>query len=235
MQSTSGNSTLIIIPAWNEGASIEAVVKDLRSSLPDVDVLVVDDGSTDDTAAVAGAAGAKVVQLPYNLGVGGARRLGYVYARNYGYQIAVQFDADGQHQSSSIPALIAGLEEADLVIGARFAGAGEYRASGPRWWAMSLFSFVISRQARTRLTDTTSGLRVCNRDLIEYFARWYPVEYLADTIDTLVRVIKAGYTVRQVPVVMQPRIGGVPSTSPLKSVPYLVRAVFVLLLAYIRE
>ena len=226
---------LVIIPAWNEEESISLVLQEIQESLPDVDILVVDDGSTDSTVKTARAHGVTVLELPFNLGVGGARRLGYIYARDNDYQIAVQYDADGQHLPQSIPKMVAGLAEADMVIGARFAGEGDYEARGPRRWAMTLFSLVISGQAKVRLTDTTSGLRACNRELIEYYAAWYPVEYLADTIDTLVRAIKAGYTVRQVPVEMRPRAGGRPSASPVKSIAYLGRAVFVLCLAYLRK
>ncbi|GIG60396.1 glycosyl transferase family 2 [Longispora fulva] len=232
---TPSNRVLIIMPAWNEAEAISAVIKEIHAELPGVDVLVVDDGSGDNTAAVAGAAGASVLRLPYNLGVGGAMRLGYRYARDNGYDITIQVDADGQHDPRFVPELIAGLEHADLIIGARFAGVGAYQARGPRRWAMGMLGMVISRLARTKLTDTTSGLRCSNRKMIEYFADWYPVEYLGDTIETLVRAIRDGHTVRQVPVEMRPRQGGVPSHSPLKATVYLGRAFVILLLALIRR
>lgn len=226
---------LVVVPALNEQESIGAVVREVRSTLPDVDVLVVDDGSDDHTAAEAAAAGAEVAVLPYNLGVGGAMRLGFKYALQHGYDCVVQVDADGQHDPSYVPELLeqvgAGV---DLVIGARFAGVGEYSVRGPRRWAMRLLSRVLSRIAGTPLTDTTSGFRATSRPLMELYARAYPVEYLGDTVETLVIAAKRGYTVRQVPVAMRARSGGQPSHSPLRATVYLTRAFFVLVLALIR-
>jgi glycosyltransferase involved in cell wall biosynthesis len=231
----SGPRVLIIVPAWNEVGSIGDVVKEIKSELPAMDVLVVDDGSGDDTTRVAEAAGAIVTRLPYNLGVGGAMRLGYRYAKAEGYDVAVQVDADGQHDPRYVPRLIEGLEDASLVIGARFAGEGDYEVHGPRRWSMVMLSVVLSHMAGTKLTDTTSGFRACDRDLIELFATWYPVEYLGDTVETVVRVLRLGYRVRQVPVAMRQRFAGVPSKSPAKAVLYLGRAFFALLLALSRR
>ncbi|MER5641717.1 glycosyltransferase family 2 protein [Kitasatospora sp. NPDC002227] len=226
---------LIILPAWNEADGLPGVLGEIKRQLPYVDTLVVDDGSTDRTAEVAAAAGSAVARLPYNLGVGGAMRLGYRYAQLHGYDVAIQVDADGQHDPSYVPELLAKLGEADLVIGARFAGEGEYAARGPRRWAMRLLSVVLSRITGARLTDTTSGFRACNRPLIEFFARWYPVEYLGDTVESLVGAARCGFTVRQVPVAMRARTTGRPSASPVKATIYLVRAGLVLLLAMIRR
>jgi glycosyltransferase involved in cell wall biosynthesis len=226
---------LVIVPAWNEAESIAGVVAEIQDALAFVDVLVVDDGSSDGTARVAGEAGAVTVTLPYNLGVGGAMRLGYKYARDRGYDIAVQVDADGQHDPAYIPKLIDGLAGSSLVIGARFAGEGEYAVRGPRRWAMSMLSWVLSRMARTRLTDTTSGFRACDRELIKLFAQWYPVEYLGDTVETLVRTLRLGYRVSQIPVAMRRRTAGAPSQSPFKAMLYLVRAFFTLFLALARR
>ncbi|HEX6500519.1 MAG TPA: glycosyltransferase family 2 protein [Micromonosporaceae bacterium] len=225
---------LVIIPAWNECRSIGAVIREVYGELPYVDVLVVDDGSTDTTAIAAAEAGAAVARLPYNLGVGGAMRLGYRYAREHGYDVAIQVDADGQHDPRYIPKLVDVLDDADIVIGARFAGEGEYRVAGPRKWAMRLLSWVLSWLAGTKLTDTTSGFRACNRRTIELFAAWYPVEYLGDTVETLVRAARSGYRIRQVPVAMRPRQAGTPSHSPARAAVYLGRALLVLLLALIR-
>ncbi|MEV0732440.1 glycosyltransferase family 2 protein [Polymorphospora sp. NPDC050346] len=226
---------LIIIPAWNESGSIADVVTEVRGELPDVDILVVDDGSTDATSVRAAAAGARVVRLPYNLGVGGAMRLGYRYARDHGYDVAVQLDADGQHDPRFVPELVAALADVDLVIGARFAGVGDYTVRGPRRYAMVLLAAALSRIARTRLTDTTSGFRAANRRVIEMFARAYPVEYLGDTVETVVHVAKTGLRIVQVPVAMRARMAGVPSQSVGKAALYLARAAVVLGLALIRR
>ncbi|MFD6564231.1 glycosyltransferase family 2 protein [Micromonospora profundi] len=230
-----GKRVLIIIPALNESGSIADVVGEVRGELPGVDVLVVDDGSTDRTAAVAAAAGARVAKLPYNLGVGGAMRLGYRYARDHDYDVAIQIDADGQHDPRYVPKLVDLLDETDLVIGARFAGEGDYSVRGPRRWAMVMLSGVLSRVARTKLTDTTSGFRAANRRVIDMFAAWYPVEYLGDTVETLVHTARRGYTIRQVPVAMRKRMAGTPSHSPAKAMIYLGRAFAVLTLALIRR
>lgn len=230
-----GRRVLIILPAWNEADGLPAVLGEIKRRLPYVDTLVVDDGSTDRTAEVAAAAGSAVARLPFNLGVGGAMRLGYRYAQQHGYDVAIQVDADGQHDPAYIPTLLERLDEADLVIGARFDGEGDYQVRGPRRWAMRLLSVVLSRITRARLTDTTSGFRACNRPLIEFFARWYPVEYLGDTVESLVGAARCGFTVRQVPVAMRARTTGRPSASPVKAMIYLVRAGLVLLLAIIRR
>ncbi|WP_051816407.1 glycosyltransferase family 2 protein [Kitasatospora sp. NRRL B-11411] len=230
-----GKRVLIILPAWNEQDGLPGVLKEIRTTLPGVDTLVVDDGSTDRTSAVAAEFGSPVAQLPYNLGVGGAMRLGYRYAFLHGYDVAIQVDSDGQHDPAYVPVMLEKLKEADLVIGARFAGQGDYTVRGPRKWAMSLLSVVLSRITRTKLTDTTSGFRASNKQLIEFFAQWYPVEYLGDTIESMVGAARCGFVVRQVPVAMRERTTGTPSASPIKATVYLGRAGLVLLLAMIRR
>ncbi|XVU24738.1 glycosyltransferase family 2 protein [Actinoplanes sp. CA-054009] len=226
---------LTILPAWNEAESIAAVVGELQRVVPGTDILVVDDCSRDATAAVARRAGAKVVRLPYNLGVGGARRLGYRYAVEHGYDVAVQMDADGQHDPRYIGDMVAALSDADLVIGARFAGEGAYKVAGPRQWAMKLLSRALSAIAQTRLTDTTSGYRACRGELMAFYSRNFPVEYLGDTVDTIVQAKRSGYVIKQVPVSMRPRQGGTPSNSPAKAMIYLFRSGLALLLALARR
>jgi glycosyltransferase involved in cell wall biosynthesis len=230
-----GKRVLIIMPAWNEADGVADVIKEVHTTLPGVDVLVVDDGSADETSAVARAAGATVMTLPYNLGVGGAMRAGYRYAHDRGYDVAIQVDADGQHDPRNVPELLEQLDHADLIIGARFAGTGEYETRGPRKWAMVVLAFWLSRMARSKLTDVTSGFRACNRDLINVFARWYPVEYLGDTVESTIAVVRAGYRIDQVPVSMRPRTTGTPSQSPWKATLYLGRIGMILLLALSRR
>jgi glycosyltransferase involved in cell wall biosynthesis len=230
-----GKRVLIILPAWNEHEGLPAVLREIQDKLPGADALVVDDGSTDTTAKVAADAGVTVARLPYNLGVGGAMRLGYRYAFDHDYDVAIQVDADGQHDPGYVPDLLKALESADMVIGARFAGEGSYTVRGPRKWAMSLLSGVLSRIAGTKLTDTTSGFKACNKQLIAFFAQWYPVEYLGDTIESMVGAVRCGFVIAQVPVAMRERTTGTPSASPWKAMVYLSRAGFVLLLAMIRR
>ena len=211
-------------------------VREIRRTNPDVDVLVVDDGSIDDTAARAEQAGALVCRLPFNLGVGGAMRTGYRYAMRHGYDVTVQVDADGQHDPTYLPELVAALDSTDIVIGARFAsGDDSYRVVGPRRWAMVMLAWVLSRISRTRLTDVTSGFRAANRKATTVFALHYPAEYLGDTVESLVIALRTGCTVAQVPVRMRVRSTGRASASPVRAAVYLVRAVVALVLALVRQ
>lgn len=226
---------LVIVPALNEQGSVGDVVRGLRSEMNNVHVLVVDDGSTDATASCARAAGADVLTLPYNLGVGGAMRAGFKYALRNGYDAAVQVDADGQHDPAAVTALLRGLAEADIVIGARFAGAGDYQARGPRRWAMRLLSRALSHVVDATLTDATSGFRACNRRAMSLFSRHYPVEYLGDTVEALLIAGRSGLRVAQVPVVMRERTAGQRSAGGFKSTVYLARAVLALVLGLVRR
>lgn len=227
---------LIVIPAWNEEATIAAVIAEVHHEVPQADVLVVNDGSTDRTAEVARTSGATVLDLPLNLGVGGAMRAGYKYAFRRGYERTVQLDADGQHAPAAVADLMSTMdaEGADIVIGARFAGVGSYHVRGPRKWSMKLLSMVLSKVAGTRLTDTTSGFKACNAAAIRLFAADYPAEYLGDTVESLVIASRAGLVVRQTGVEMRERAGGQPSHSPWKAGIFLVRAVLALLVALSR-
>ncbi|MEU4801346.1 glycosyltransferase family 2 protein [Actinosynnema sp. NPDC023587] len=226
---------LIVLPALNEEHNIDKIIAEVRSELPEVGMLVVDDGSTDRTAQRARESGAQVARLPVNLGVGGALRTGFRYAARHGYQVVVQVDADGQHNPAEVPELLRELATADLVIGARFAGKGEYKARGPRWWAMKLFSTVLSWLSGEKLTDVTSGFKASGPRAVAMFAQHYPAEYLGDTLESLVMAVRGGLKVRQVPVAMRMRMGGTPSTSPVKSAVYLMRASLALLLALMRR
>lgn len=225
---------LIIVPAWNESQNVGNTVREILEADPTYDVLVIDDGSTDDTSAQAREAGALVVNLPFNMGVGGAMRTGFTYALRNGYQRAIQVDADGQHNPTDIAAVLAGLERADISIGARFAEVGDYKARGPRRWAMKMLASVISSISGARLTDVTSGFRAANSRAIAQYVRYYPAEYLGDTIDSLVGAIHSGLTVTQVPVAMRARVHGKPSHNPLSAARYLFRAAFALTLALMR-
>jgi glycosyltransferase involved in cell wall biosynthesis len=225
---------LAIVPAWNEKDAVGDTVRSLLAHRPPLDVLVVDDGSGDSTADVAQAAGALVARLPFNLGVGGAMRTGYRYAIRHGYDVAIQVDADGQHDPAFLGQLVDGLGTADVVIGARFAGEGDYRVGLLRGAAMKLLAGTLSRLTHQRLTDVTSGFRAANRRAMTVFATHYPAEYLGDTVESLVIAHRTGCRISQVPVSMRPRTTGQPSQSPVRAALYLGRAVVALGLALVR-
>ncbi len=226
--------TLVVMPAFNEEESVRNVVEEVFAKLPGISCLVVSDGSTDHTAAEAHAAGACVAQLPFNLGVGGAMRVGFRYALENGFDNVVQVDADGQHDPAGVLALVEALSTADLVLGARFAGEGNYTVRGPRRWAMTFLSKFLSRTARTTLTDTTSGFRASGPRAVRLFAEHYPAEYLGDTIESLVIAARARCVIAQIPVAMRVRAGGRPSHNPMKATLYLGRAMLALCFALVR-
>lgn len=227
-------SVLVVCPAMDEAESVGEVVAEIRSVLPTAEILVVDDGSSDATAEVARAAGARVLTMPFNVGVGGALRVGLLLAAREGFDAVVQCDADGQHPAGAIPSLLAALEGADLVVGARFAGVGEYDSRGPRRWAMRLLGAVLSRVHRTELTDVTSGFRAFGPRAIELLSVELPPEYLGDTVDALMIARSEHLVVRQVPVAMRPRLAGIPTHRPLRAALYLARAGLVLCLSLLR-
>lgn len=235
MRNFDKNRILVIMPAWNEADCVGATVSEVLSLDEPYDVLVVNDGSTDATSTIASHAGATVLNLPFNLGVGGAMRAGFKYAQRLGYKTVIQVDADGQHDPRNIREVLNGLNDADISIGARFANRGDYTVSGPRKWAMKFLAAVLSGLAKTPLTDVTSGFRAGNERAIAQYLDHYPAEYLGDTIDSLVVAIRSGLTVTQVPVEMRPRQGGTPSHHPFKAAVYLGRSFFALAFALTRR
>jgi glycosyltransferase involved in cell wall biosynthesis len=235
-----GPDVLVVMPAFNEAQSVAAVIGEVFAVAPKVRVLVVDDGSADETAAQARAAGAAVITNVFNVGVGGAMRVGFRYGAARGFRALVQVDADGQHDPRDLPRLLAPLEDVSapqVVIGARFAGAGEGEIAVPRArrLAMRMLSAHLSRRTHVHLTDVTSGYRAHNRAAMELFARTYPADYLADTVESLVIAAEAGGQITQVPVVMRPRHGGVPSQSPARAGLYLVQVTLMLALSILRR
>lgn len=239
-----GRDALVVIPALNEERSVGDVVHRVASALPRARVLVVDDGSTDATAVLARAAGAEVARAPFNLGVGGAMRIGFRFAAEHGYQAVVQVDADGQHNPADVTRLLSRLsrgERPHVVIGNRFGSTGRITSSGEmavpplRRVAMRALAAYASAQTGTRLDDVTSGFRAHNRAAVELFARTYPAEYLSDTVESLVIAQRAGAHFTQVPVAMSPRTFGAPSQSTIRSATYLLRVTLILALATIRR
>jgi glycosyltransferase involved in cell wall biosynthesis len=217
MTSTPEQRTLLVLPAFNEEESVGQVLREIAEVLPGVRCLVVNDGSTDRTRQSAIDAGATVLDLPFNLGVGGAMRAGFKFAIANGYDTVVQIDADGQHDPRSVPGLITGLESADIVIGARFAGAGDYDSRGLRRWAMTALAKVVGRISRVRLTDVTSGFKANGPRAVALFSEHYPAEYLGDTVEALVIAARARLRIAQVPVAMRQRQAGNPSHAPIRA------------------
>jgi glycosyltransferase involved in cell wall biosynthesis len=226
---------LVVIPAFNEEATVGQVVARVqREGYP---ALVVDDGSIDRTAEVAETAGATVLRLPVNLGVGGALRCGFRYAVAHDYRVVVQCDADGQHDPTEISKLLDAMAAADaqLVVGSRFAtGNQQYAVSHVRRMVMRRLARMASRRTRARITDATSGFRAIGGSLLGSFAATYPAEYLGDTIESLARAGRAGYTVTEVAVDMRPREAGVSTATSLASAWYLFRVVVAVWLARYR-
>jgi glycosyltransferase involved in cell wall biosynthesis len=229
---------MVVLPALNEEDTVAIVVKEVQGAVPDATVLVVDDGSADRTGQAALEAGAQVVTNPFNLGVGGAMRVGFRVAEAQGYGALLQVDADGQHDARDIGLLLDAFDDEpgpQVVIGARFAGRDYVAVPRARRAAMWILARYLSRVTRTRLTDVTSGFRAHNRAAIELFARSYPADYLADTVESLIIVAEAGGRVHQVPVTMRPRLAGYPSQSPARSAVYLLRVVAFLALSVFRH
>jgi glycosyltransferase involved in cell wall biosynthesis len=217
---------LIVIPAFNEEATVAVVVAEVRAA--GYTALVVDDGSVDHTAELAETAGATVLRLPVNLGVGGALRCGFRYAVTHGYQVVVQCDADGQHDVAQIATLLDAMaaDDADLVIGSRFAtGSDIYAVGRTRRFVMRRLARMASRRTGIQVTDATSGFRAIGGKLLGAFAANYPTEYLGDTIESLARAGRAGYRVVEVPAAMRPRAAGISSASAVSSAWYLLRVV----------
>ncbi|MGH9264349.1 MAG: glycosyltransferase family 2 protein [Acidimicrobiales bacterium] len=225
--------TLVILPALNEEAALSAVLRELRRTLPDLDVLVVDDGSTDGTAAVARSEGVPVAVLPFNLGVGGALQTGFRYALAHGYERAIQFDADGQHDPTQVPALLAALDHgADLVIGSRFAApekGSAYDVGRLRGGAMGILRVAVRLLSGRSFSDTSSGFRAFSAPLLAFYAAEYPNEYLGDTVEALLLACQAGFRVVEVPVSMRVRAAGTPSTQNLRLAYHYLRALLSLL------
>jgi glycosyltransferase involved in cell wall biosynthesis len=220
--------TLVVIPAFNESAALPATIGGLRRAHPELDVLVVDDGSTDGTGDVARSLGVEVLSLPFNLGIGGALRCGFRFAVRQGYQRALQFDADGQHDPAEIETLLAPLDDgADLVIGCRFAGSGEYQVGRSRRLAMGILRLLARWLTGRRFNDTSSGFRAFSRRMLERFATEYPVEYM-DSVEALVQAVREGYDVREVPAAMRERAAGEASTRRFRLAYHYVRLLVVL-------
>jgi glycosyltransferase involved in cell wall biosynthesis len=217
---------LVVVPAWNEQASIAKVISELKTR--GFEVLVIDDGSTDETSFIARQSGAITMRLPFNLGVGGALRCGFKYAVQHGYQAVVQCDADGQHPVDHIELLISTATKGNLhmVIGSRFLNdEGKMELSLIRRLAMRILSRSASRACRTLITDATSGFRVITVPLLNELAEKLPAYYLGDTYEALVSSGRAGYRIREIPAPLMEREYGKSSAHPVKAARLAVKAI----------
>lgn len=226
--------TLVLIPAWNEEASIEAVVADARAHFPEADVLVVDDGSGDRTAALARRSGAMVASLPFNQGVGAAHQTGFLFARKRDYTLLLQLDGDGQHPAGELVRLAEAVRrgEADLAVGSRFAEGGRYPSGFARRIGQRLFSRLVSLSTGQDFTDTTSGMRAMNRRALELFVRRYSTEFAE--VESIQQAARAGLRVVELPVRMIPRSHGRSFITVTESAFYLFKTLVVLLLGQLR-
>ena len=226
---------LVIIPAYNEEASIVNTVKDLKEHAPDFDYIVVNDCSKDSTLDVCVKNGINVLKLPVNLGIGGAVQSGYLYALRNGYDVAVQFDGDGQHSAKYLDAMVKLLteEKADMVIGSRFITNEGFQSSVIRRIGIKHFNVLIKLLTGKKITDPTSGMRMVNRDIIKLFSEDYPKDYPEP--ESVVSIIARGKKVVEIPVIMNERSEGVSSISPMKSVYYMIKVTIAMLIARIRK
>jgi glycosyltransferase involved in cell wall biosynthesis len=231
-------SALAIVPAYNEEASVATVVRELLVHTPGFDVLVVDDGSTDATAAVARQAGARVLRMPFNVGIGGTVQAGYQFALEHGYDYAIQVDGDGQHDAREVLKLLDHLRahpDIHMVTGSRFleeCGDGSFRSTRSRRLGIRIFASILSRLTGARVTDPTSGFRMTNRRGIELFARDYPHDY--PEVEAVLMVHAHQLRSAEIPVRMRARLGGVSSINASRSIYYMVKVLLAIFVGLFR-
>lgn len=226
--------SLIIIPAYNEEQSIKGTVEAIMEFAPEFDYIVINDCSTDRTGEICRENDFNVLNLPVNLGIGGAVQTGYKYAEAFGYEYAVQVDGDGQHDPRFLKMMLEFLkrEQADMVIGSRFIEKEGFQSSGMRRAGIKYFTWLIRLLTGCRITDPTSGLRMINRSIIKLYAADYPKDYPEP--ESAVAALRRGKRVMEVPVIMKERAGGVSSISPRKSIYYMIKVTIAILMERIR-
>ena len=227
---------IIIVPAYNEAASIVSVITEVRTLHPDLDIHVVDDGSTDETPALARQCGVKFSSLPFNLGYGVAVQTGLIYAVEAGYDACVLLDGDGQHDPRFISDLLAPVlaGQADLALGSRFLGSAGYKLPVRRRIGIHLFSRLTSLITHQQITDPTSGFQVIGRDLMKFFAMDnYPADY--PDADTIIRLYYAGFRIKEVPVTIRPRLRGKSMHTGASTFYYAYKMLFSIFIALIER
>ena len=227
--------SIAIVPAFNEEGALGAVLEEIAAAEPELEIVVVDDGSTDGTARVAAAAGVAVVTLPFNVGIGGAVQTGYQYALEHGFELAIQVDGDGQHDPREIDHVVAPILEgrADLVVGTRFVTGGGYRGTRLRRVGIRLFAGVVSLLVRQRVSDTTSGFRAVNRKALRLFADQYPHDY--PEVESIVLLSRHGLRMLEVPVQMRVRETGNSSITALRAAYYMIKVLLALFIGLFRR
>jgi glycosyltransferase involved in cell wall biosynthesis len=235
VHASTSHRCLAVVPAYNEAATVADVVACLHRAAPDFDVVVVDDGSTDATAARASQAGAQVLRMPFNLGIGGAVQTGFAYALEHGYDYMVQVDADGQHDPNEIATLEAAMArspDVDVMCGSRFETDTGYIAPISRRTGIHVFAFLLSRLVGQPVTDPTSGFRLYNRRAIRLFARDYPHDY--PEVEAVLMMHHHRLRMQEIPVRMYARGGGSSSITSGKSVYYMVKVLLALFVGLAR-
>ncbi len=226
---------LIIVPAYNEEGSIASVIDDLRNNFPEGYILVINDGSQDNTSDAAKKLGARVVDLPFNLGIGGAMQTGFRFALEGGYDAAIQFDGDGQHHADQIGKIlrpfVAG--NADLVVGSRFLSEGGFTSSVQRRIGAKILSLVVTAIVGIRITDPTSGFRVYGRNALEFFSSVYPEDY--PEVEAFVLAHKRGLKIIEVASEIGPRTGGRSSITFSRAVYYMVKVLLAVLVDLLKK
>lgn len=220
--------TAAIIPAFNEAESLPNVISEIKELFPEHLIVVVNDGSTDETAEIAKKFDCVCLSMPFNLGIGGALRLGFRYCLDRGIDCAYQFDADGQHDPTQISLLLSELERADMVIGSRFSTDHSYKVGSSRKAAMNFLRLLVRIYTGQKFTDTSSGFRSFRKPVIKLFAKEYPVEYM-DSVEALLIASKNGFKISEIPVQMRERSAGRPSNRNFRLIYYFLRLLIVVL------
>lgn len=226
---------LIIIPAFNEEENIEKTVTSIEKDAKEFDYVIINDCSMDRTKQICEQKGYNIVNLPINLGIGGAVQTGYKYAYVNGYDVAVQVDGDGQHDPEFLNEMAEYIEKnkVDMVIGSRFIEKKGFQSSAARRMGIKFFSTLIKVLTGAVITDPTSGLRMVGRNVIEIFAKDYPRDYPEP--ESVVAVLRKKLIVKEIPVIMHEREGGVSSISPKKSIYYMIKVTLAMLIERIRK